>query len=335
MTDMTDVSPEAFVDAALAYQKTAAIKAAVSLDIFSKIGSHARTAEELAETIDAAPRGIRILCDYLTVLGFLQKTGQSYTQLPSTQAFLDRASPAYMGSIVDFLCAPAMISLCLADPVGYVRNGGVKDGGSIVPDNPMWVAFAEAMVPFVAPAVGALSEEIAAWPAPPRKVLDVAAGHGLFGIAVAQRLARSEIVALDWANVLAVARRNADQAGISDRYTTLPGSAFDVEWGRGFDLVLLANFLHHFAEREVVGLLVKARASLAPSGRVVAVELVPNEDRVGPPMPASFAFVMLATTPKGDAYTAAEFDAMARDAGFRGVRVKPAGPTPQSIILFE
>jgi 2-polyprenyl-3-methyl-5-hydroxy-6-metoxy-1,4-benzoquinol methylase len=333
--DMTDLSPEAFVDAAVGYQKTAAIKAAVSLDLFSKIGSHARTVQELAEATSAAPRGIRILCDYLTVHGFLAKTGQSYSQRPSTQAFLDKASPAYMGSVADFLCAPELMSLFLADPVAYVRNGGVRSGGSIVPDNPMWVTFVEAMMPFAAPAAAALSELVAAWPEPPGKVLDIAAGHGLFGIAIARRLPGSQIVALDWANVLAVARRNADRAGVSDRYTTLPGSAFDIEWGQGFDLVLLTNFLHHFDEREVIGLLAKARASLAPAGRVVAVEIVPNEDRLGPPMPASFPFVMLATTRMGDAYTAAEFDAMARGAGFRGIRVTPAGPTPQSFVMFE
>ncbi len=82
-------------------------------------------------------------------------------------------------------------------------------------------------------------------------------------------------------------------------------------------------------------MLAKARASLTPSGKAVAVEFVPNEDRVGPPLPASFSFVMLGSTRNGDAYTASEFDAMARDAGFRGARVTPAGPTPQSFVLFE
>ena len=54
------------------------------------------------------------------------------------------------------------------------------------------------------------------------------------------------MVALDWASVLEVAKENAQAAGVADRYTTLEGSAFDVDYGSGYDLVLLTNFLHHF-----------------------------------------------------------------------------------------
>ena len=54
------------------------------------------------------------------------------------------------------------------------------------------------------------------------------------------------MVALDWEAVLDVASENAERAGVSDRLTRLPGDAFDVDFGEGFDLVLLANFLHHF-----------------------------------------------------------------------------------------
>src|SRR5437667_349702 len=80
----------------------------------------------------------------------------------------------------------------------------------------------------------------------PWKVLDIAAGHGLFGIAVARQNPNSQIVALDWSNVLAVAQENARAAGLGDRYHTLPGSAFEVDYGGDYDLVLLTNFLHHF-----------------------------------------------------------------------------------------
>jgi hypothetical protein len=68
---------------------------------------------------------------------------------------------------------------------------------------------------------------------------------------------------------------------------------------------------------------------------VLAVEFVPNEDRVSPPFPAMFAFMMLGSTPSGDAYTAREFEQMGRAAGFERVRVDPLPPTPQSLVTFE
>src|SRR5260370_37285926 len=95
------------------------------------------------------------------------------------------------------------------------------------------------------------------------------------------------------------------------------------------------NFLHRFDHETCTGLLKKVRASLGPEGHAMAVEFVPNEDRVSPPFPASFAFHMLATTPKGDAYTPSGLAEMARGAGFRGVSIRPLPPSPESLVIFE
>jgi SAM-dependent methyltransferase len=145
----------------------------------------------------------------------------------------------------------------------------------------------------------------------------------------------AEVVAVDWRAVLEVAKENAAAAGVSQRYRTLAGSAFDVDWGTGFDLVLLTNFLHHFDTAACVKLLSKVRSSLASGGRALAVEFVPNDDRVSPPFAAAFAFVMLAGTPRGDAYTEREYAQMGRDAGFAKVSATPLPPSPQSLVVFE
>jgi ubiquinone/menaquinone biosynthesis C-methylase UbiE len=332
---MADVSPVAFVEAALGYQKTAAIKAAVDLDLFTIIGLGANTVDELAATTKAAPRGLRILCDYLTVHGFLEKSGDRYAPTASSRTFLDRRSPAYMGTIVDFHAAREMVSLFLDDPVSYVRNGGSVGMGSIAPEHSVWTKFAEAMTPVMKPVAEAIARQVAAWPAPPKKVLDIAAGHGIFGVAVVKAVPQAELVALDWPGVLAIARRNAEQAGVADRFHALAGSAFEVELGTDYDLVLLPNFLHHFDRDTCVGLLGKIRRSLAPGGKTLALEFVPNEDRVSPPFQAGFAFYMLGSTPHGDAFTATDFDRMARQAGFTGATVTPMARSPQSIVMFE
>ena len=95
----------------------------------------------------------------------------------------------------------------------------------------------------------------------------------------------------------------------------LPGSAFDVEFGGPYDVVLLTNFLHHFDKPTNVGLLKKVRAALKPGGRVATLEFVPNEDRVSPPMPAAFAMTMLTSTADGDAYTLSELTRDVRRGG--------------------
>ena len=144
---MADISPDLFMDAVLAYQQTAAIKAALELDLFSEIGKGNATAESLARTTGAAVRGVRILCDYLTVRGHLEKQGDQYRLTQSTAAFLDRSAPSWMGSVVEYLAAPEMMALFLGDPAAFVRNGGSIGLANNAPDHPIWVKFARAMGP--------------------------------------------------------------------------------------------------------------------------------------------------------------------------------------------
>ena len=331
---MRDVSPELLIDGVRAFHVTAALKAAIELDLFSKIAEGAHTGTDLAQRVGASEHGVRILSDFLTIRGFLEKTDGSYRLTPSSAAFLDRRSPTYMGSIIDFLASRERLEEALLDPAATVRRGGAAGEGSIAPENPIWVKFARVMGPFMAPVAAQIAAHVAVFPRPPRRVLDIAAGHGLFGILVAKQVPGAEITAVDWAAVLDEARTNAERMGVAERFHMVPGSAFDADWGTGFDLVLLPNFLHHFNPETCVGLLRKIRKSLAPEGRVLASEFVPNQDRITPPQVARFSFEMLLSTREGDAYTEAEYAAMARDAGFRGVSTGPLPPTPQSLVEF-
>ncbi|MGH9902432.1 MAG: methyltransferase, partial [Pyrinomonadaceae bacterium] len=304
-----EISPQLFFDTVSAYQRTAAIKAAVELDVFTAVGEGNETTRALAERCGASERGIRILCDYLTVIGFLTRQDGRYRATPDTATFLDKNSPAYMGRAVEFLLSPMLIE-GFTDLASAVRRGGTNlpEQGSVTPDHPVWVDFARAMAPMMSMPAQLMSRLVEVEPDRKIKVLDIAAGHGMFGITLARQNPQAEIIAIDWANVLEVARENAERAGVADRYSTVAGSAFDVDFGRNYDLILLTNFLHHFDEATCEGLLKKVHAALADGGRAVTVEFVPDEGRVSPPGSAMFSLVMLASTPSGDAYTFSEYE---------------------------
>jgi ubiquinone/menaquinone biosynthesis C-methylase UbiE len=167
------------------------------------------------------------------------------------------------------------------------------------------------------------------------KILDIAAGHGLFGIGFARNNPQAEITALDWKGVLEVAKENAQKAGIADRYNTIEGSAFDVDFGSGYDLVLLTNFLHHFDPPTCETLLRKVHAALADGGRAMTLEFIPNDDRVTPPDAAGFSMTMLLSTPSGDAYTFAELEKMLANAGFSRSTLHPLPPTIEQVVISE
>lgn len=317
-----------------AHQRTAALKAAIELDIFRAVGQGLGDVPSLARHAKASERGIRILCDFLVIHGLLLKSEGCYLHTPSSAAFLDPASPSCLASIVEFLSEPDL-RRPFENLAEIVRKGrtALPGEGTVASDNPIWVKFAQTMAPMMAPMAAPLGRIVLSGRKDKLNVLDIAAGHGLFGIEIAIQNPNAHVTGLDWAPVLRVALDNAKRAGVQDRYAMLPGSAFDIEFAGPYDIILLTNFLHHFDVDTCVSLLKKVRRSLKPGGTVATLEFVPNEDRVSPPQPAAFAMTMLATTVGGDAYTFRDLHDMHSKAGFSNITPHPVPMSPHTIVL--
>lgn len=327
-------NPQIIWDTMNAYQRTEALRAGIELDLFTRIGAGLNTVDQLATACSASPKGIRVLCDYLTIIGLLEKRDGGYRNTPDGAVFLDRQSPASMASAVRFINSPKL-QQGFRNLAESVRRGGTSlpSGGMVEADLAEWEVFAESMAPIVAPAAEFIAEKVAA--ADPRLVLDVAAGHGLFGIFVAKKCPQAQIVAQDWSGVLKIAARNATQAGVGDRYRQLPGDAFSVDLDSGYDVVLLTNFLHHFSKEQCEVLLRRIHKAMRPGGTLVTLEFIPNDDRITPPVPASFSLMMLGATPEGDAYTFGELEAMLKATGFSSNELTDVPRSPQQIVVSK
>jgi 2-polyprenyl-3-methyl-5-hydroxy-6-metoxy-1,4-benzoquinol methylase len=315
-------TPEHFFNFINAYEQTEAMKAAIELDIFTAIAEGNTTAATVAKRCKAAERGVRTLCDFLTIHGFLTKEGIQYALAPDSSLFLNRHSPAYIGGTIEFLLTPRLRE-AHASLTEAVRRGGTALGeGMLDRENPEWVKFARAMMPLMHMPAEIMAAELRKG-GEVHKVLDVAAGHGIFGISVAKQNPAAHIYAADWKNVLEVASKNAQAMGVAGRYHPLPGSAFETDFGGDYDLVLITNFLHHFDPPTCTNFMRKVHGALLPGGRAAIAELVPNPDRVTPPTAAAFSMMMLAATPTGDAYTFAELESISTNAGFARVELAP------------
>ena len=327
-------SPVLIFETLNAYQRSGALHAAIELDLFTAIGEGNTSARMIAERIVASVKGTRVLCDYLTVIGFLNKQHDEYSLTSDASVFLNRHSPAYVGSISRFLGNVEGLA-AFKDVAAIVRKGGTVMGqeGMESAENPVWVEFARSMAPLTTIPAQLIADLIGAKDGAKWKVLDIAAGHGIFGITVAKNNPNAEIVAVDWASVLEVAEENARSAGVADRFRKIPGSAFEVDFESGYDLVLITNFLHHFDAATNEDLLRKVHAAMAPGARAVTVDFIPNEDRVSPPMDATFSLMMLGATASGDAYTFSEYDRMFRNAGFSRNELRELAPSPQRVIV--
>jgi SAM-dependent methyltransferase len=330
-------TPERIFGTLTAYQTSAALAAAIRLELFTHVAAGEDTLAALVRVTGASERGLRALCTHLVAHAFLEAQGPRYRLTHETAVFLDRRSPAYMGSVAGFLNSPGLVR-CFDDALGAIQRGGTVDpeGGTTAAENPVWVEFARAMEPMaraLAPGVA----DVVCRPGAPGRVLDVAAGHGLYGIEVARRAPACQVVFQDWSNVLAVARENVERAGLAQRAHYLAGSAFEVDLarvpGQPFDVVLVTNFLHHFERERCVDLLARCRAGLAPGGRVALLEFALEDDRVTPLQSAGFDFVLLATTPRGEAYTVSEYGRMFAQAGLAHPERHDLPPSGHTVLV--
>jgi len=324
-------NPGLIFDTVTAYQKAAALNSALDLSLFTAIAAGHTTPEAIAAQTQASVRGIRALCDYLTIHGFLNKTAlpptPAYSLTQDSAIFLDEKSPAYLGSIRLFL-ATGDIKESFNHLTDAVRNGrtALPGQGSVDFDDPVWQSFARDMMPLMMPPAQYIAQQVASLK--PCRVLDVASSHGAFGISIARANPAASVMALDFPGVLPVTRENVASAGLNAQFSFLPGDIFTADLGGPYDVVLLTNLLHHFSVEKNITMLRRIHQSLAPKGRVMTLEFVPNEDRITPPSSAAFSLVMLSTTAEGDAYTFAEFDQMFRAAGFARSEIVDV---PQSI----
>jgi len=329
-------TPERIFNTLNAYEETAVLKTAIELDVFTSLGEGADTAATLAKRIAASERGVRILCDNLVIMGFLTKADNRYALTDESALFLNRKSPACLGSMSQFLGSERHRQN-FDQLTEAVRKGGSAGnwGDNTKPNDELWTLFARSMAPLTVPSAEFIAGLLHAQEGKPMRVLDIAAGHGMYGVTVARKNPKAEIVAVDWPPVLEVAEENAKKFGVAERYSVRAGSAFETELGTGYDYALLTNIFHHFDVPTCEALMRRVHAALKPGGKAITLEFVPNEDRVTPPTTARFSLVMLANTDAGDAYTFSEYEKMFRNAGFAKSTLHQVPDMPQQVVVSE
>ncbi len=101
---MTGPNPNWLLDEFRAFERSLALRSAIEMDLFTRIGEGANTIRALAVATRASERGLQALCDYLTVQGHLSKRGSRYSLTLNSRLYLTTASPAYLGRRSEVLC---------------------------------------------------------------------------------------------------------------------------------------------------------------------------------------------------------------------------------------
>jgi 3-hydroxy-5-methyl-1-naphthoate 3-O-methyltransferase len=326
------VTPERIMQFAWGYAPTLIIQAAVQHRLFDLLEESPKTIKELAKKTGASARGLTAIANALVGFNFLSRQGDRYRLTPESAAFLVSTRPGYLGALYNHMSQQILPKwLHLPD---VVRSGKPAD---LVNEQKRGAAFfaqfVEAIFPMSYLSARALGEHLKISKTKrPVSVLDIAAGSGVWGIALAEQSPLVSISAVDWPEVLKVTKKVAKQRGVGDRLKTIPGDLLKVDFGTGHQVATLGHILHSEGRERSRQLLRKLFKALAPGGTIVIAEFVPNDARTGPPAPLIFAVNMLVNTTEGDTFTFAEMSQWLREAGFTKPRQLDAGGVSPLIL---
>lgn len=316
MNENKPVTPERIMQFAWGYAPTLLMQTALDCKIFDLLDSGPKTLDQLASETKATPRGLRAVLNALVGIQLLAKNGDRYTLTPESATFLVSTKPAYYGGLVNHIAVsliPHWLKLTEIVKTGKPATAlnENKQGAEF------FAGFVESLFPLGYHAARLLGEHLnVAKTMSPLSVLDLAAGSGVWGIALAQQSQKVTINAVDWPEVLEVTRRVAQKHGVGGQLKTISGDILKVDFGTGHNVAVLGHILHSEGAERSRQLLKKTFASLASGGTIAVMEFVPNDDRTGPPNALIFAVNMLVNTDAGDTFTFPEISAWLREAGF-------------------
>ena len=327
------VTPERLMQFGFAYAPPLIITAAVSNKVFDSLESGSKTVDQISKETGASARGLRMLMNALVGLELLKKDRhQKYSLTPESAAFLVSNKP---GALAGFfrLNVTQLVSkwLQLGDVVRTGRPAqAVNQEGE---GTEFFSGLVENIIPMSYATAQTLADHLKLAKAKNEvRVLDLAAGSGIWGIVLAQASARVRVTAVDWAGMIPTTKRITQKFGVGARFKFIEGDLLEADFGSGYDIATLGHILHSEGEERSRQLLKKTFRALKSGGTIAIAEWLVNDERTQPLPPLMFAVQMLVNTEKGDTFSFNEIKSWLDEAGFKKVR-KLEAPGPSPLIL--
>jgi ubiquinone/menaquinone biosynthesis C-methylase UbiE len=327
------LTPERLQQFGFAYAPPLIISAAVNNKVFDTLQRGPKSIEQVTKETGGSARGLRAIMDALVGLELLKKDRRSrYSLTPESHAFLISEKPGtlagFFGSIL-----PVMISRWLR------LTDVVRDGRPAVAVNQesegteFFSQLVETIIPMSYPSAQRLGDHLKIAKAKdPVRVLDVAAGSGIWGIALTQKSPQIRVTAVDWPGMIPTTQRITEKFGVRHRFDFIEGDLLEANFGSGYGLATLGHILHSEGEKRGRQLLKKTFRVLKSGGIIAIAEWLVNDDRTKPLPSLMFSVQMLVNTERGGTFSFNEIKEWLEDAGFKQVR-KLEAPGPSPLIL--
>lgn len=327
------VTPERIMQMAFGYAPTLIIEAAIKHRVFDVLDEAPKTVAETAAATGASERGLRAIMNALVGFNFLAVDADGrYSLAPESAAFLVSTKPAYHGMF--FRHTSEQILPLWMQLTETVRSGkpakavNQEDDGAA-----FFTEFVEGLFPLSYRAAQVLGENLGIPETQSEiSVLDLAAGSGVWSIALAQQSPNVQVTTVDWAGVIPTTRRMAERFGVADRYNFVEGDLAEADFGSGHTVATLGHILHSEGAERSKKLLQKTFDALAPGGTIAIAEFLVNKERTAPPQGLIFAVNMLVHTESGDTFSFEEISEWLAECGFENARLLEV-PAPSPLVL--
>jgi SAM-dependent methyltransferase len=332
-TRKKQVTPERLMEFGFAYAPPLVIGAAVGNKVFDSLESGPKTAKQISKATGASERGLRIIMNALVGLDLLKKDRhENYSLTPESAAFLLSNKPGTLAGFFEIIL-PQLTSRWIQLP-GIVRQGRPAVAVNQETEGTEFFSqLVENIIPMSYPGAQKLGDDLKlAKTKTEIRVLDLAAGSGIWGIALAQKSPRVRVTAVDWSGMIPTTQRITQKFRVADRFDYVEGDLLGADFRSGYDIATLGHIIHSEGEERSRQLLKKTFRALKPGGTIAIAEWLVNDQRTGPPPSLLFAVQMLVNTEKGDTFSFNEIKSWLEDVGFKKVR-KLQAPGPSPLVL--
>ena len=338
-TQTGGLTPDHILQTGLAFWASKTLLSAIEMGLFTELADGPQTFERLSGKLGLHPRSARDFLDALVALKFIGRTGDTYSNTPETDLFLDRRKPSYIGGILEM--ANARLFGFWGHLTEALRTGLQQNeakNGAMAPTFEALYADPARLRGFLAAMSGishganmVIAKQVP-W-AKYKTFADLGAAQGDLAVQIALANPHLEGIGFDLAECCPIFEEYVAANKVGDRVRFQPGSFFTDSIPK-VDVITMGHILHDWNLEEKKMLVRKAFEALPPGGALVVYDSIIDDDRSKNAFGLMMSLNMLIETEGGFDYTGADCTGWMKEAGFREARVEHlVGPDSMVIAI--
>ena len=338
-----DVSPDHILQIGMGFWASKTLLSAVELALFSQLSESPKSGPQLQASLGLHPRATYDFLDTLVALGLLLRDGSGesarYANTPAADRFLVKASPHYIGGILEManarlyrFWADLTPALKTGQPQNEIKQTGKSMFESLYADSARLEQFMDAMSGISRGNFVAFAEkfDFSGY----NSMADIGGATGQLSTIVASRHPHMHCRTCDLAAVQPIAERRVREQNLDSRVTAEAIDFFADEFPPS-DIITMGMILHDWNLADKKMLIAKAFRALPAGGALVAIENIIDDERRENAFGLMMSLNMLIEFGEAFDFTGAQFTQWCTEAGFTRCEIIPLGGPASAAVAYK